>query len=325
MGEAVLSKIERDVVSKRHSKAPFDVRYLELVSQDMNMNLQVPKDGNERAPTELTTVGRELKVRCSLILAQVQTLQAQVKVLASAKVGSSGNHERATQVEGGASVHLIEQSKGGLKTVTHQQNLLCSHVERLRQCDSTMSIAVLLRLGCLQTRLVDFSEAGANSDDFFPNRIEMPMELQSVTNRTSVAQRKPSPRMERPASFLRYLRLVRPFSLAFCASESEMSEEACREIPSDAMDPDDEPAFATDEMSGIAAPPVDNQDHIDAFDEPAEPEDNAGHTSGDKEQERRNSSEAFEDEKSLDPRLKRPREDQFQPFGNEEEQTGIPR
>ena len=89
-----LAAIERDVVSKRHAKAPFDARYTSLVGKEMDL-----PGGDDVC--EVSDVTREVAVRCSLIQAQVQTLQKKVKVLSasSPQCAAESSENQANQGE----------------------------------------------------------------------------------------------------------------------------------------------------------------------------------------------------------------------------------
>lgn len=54
-----LLAIERDVYARRHSRQPFDERYLMLTAEPMHVN------DNEKH--EMTDLAREVKLRASLI------------------------------------------------------------------------------------------------------------------------------------------------------------------------------------------------------------------------------------------------------------------
>jgi hypothetical protein len=78
---SALLSIERDVHSRKHAKQPFDERYLELTSEPMHS-----RDGSERpdAPV-ISNLAREVKLRATLIQAQVHDLQRQVSIALSGK------------------------------------------------------------------------------------------------------------------------------------------------------------------------------------------------------------------------------------------------
>ena len=100
---SALLSIERDVHSRKHAKQPFDERYLELTSEPMHS-----KDGSEQsnAPV-ISDLAREVKLRATLIQAQVHDLQRQVSHALSGKAhlskevsecdGNGGGNEEANE------------------------------------------------------------------------------------------------------------------------------------------------------------------------------------------------------------------------------------
>ena len=217
-----LAAIERDVVSKRHAKAPFDARYTSLVGKEMDL-----PGGDDVC--EVSDVTREVAVRCSLIQAQVQTLQKKVKVLSasSPQCAAESSENQANQGE------VVYPGEKGNHLV-YEYAPLRANLKVLRESDdSSLILEAIFPSSDHSVYLVDVRECDG-AENAFSTSIDMEKslheELLCLPEETCSAQDTCESNEEQETCtfpgtpfFRKYLRYVKPFCLSFCNQTGSLS------------------------------------------------------------------------------------------------------